>query len=1154
MKIAKLISCVILTGLISSCTTTSPREFTPRFVKGINVIPQPRQIITKEHHCVLTNDFIILLESTCTPADRLSAQILQQDLANIWKLELEIVIDDNRIEGTRRAIILGIPERDKEFKKRCGREAIMIQKWQGNQGYVLKAQKDIIVIAGNTSTGLFYGVQTLRQLIEPRPSALIVPGLVIRDWPIYQSRGIQIDISRQPLPKISYFKTIIDDLAAYKINKLMLSTQHTIRFQRHPDIAPEGALTQEELKEIIAYARDHHIELINNLESLGPMEQILGLEAYQELADDPTNPRYISPVKEASYELLNDLYDELIPLYESELFCVHCAEPAGWSINQDSVLRIGIEGVYLRHLTRLNKLLTSYKQRMLIWGDMARKYQRIIPKLPKEAIILNRDFEVRPNYYKTIQPFQQAGLPDLPRRQAGGQAGIEQFICPGTSSANEIFPILDHSLNNIQRFLRDGHWKKIKNTMLCTSPPGIVRLLERSELSLDTKVPKDVVQPTIVGSIPLKRNCHTINPSNSVNSMEANWFNIAWFSECAWLTNRSNQTHFKDKFTYSFYGAPGDEGTQLIEILNRPNQSLQPTNVNQERNSTTGEVFFWEDPFKTRLPLNIPHFSERMKTIEESSQKALNLIQGLRWKAKRHARNLDSLTYIARRWQLLARKFILAERLAQDYRHYFDEYRDQREKVTRRFTEWHNILNQISGELIELQKTFDYLWNQYYRSYLFVEHKNKFTELNKVYQDKTSALQKAENELAQTNEMPEPSTLNFQKKTFLHRIVTPSMLKPEITITKKFTWWDPDWHYRVLIKTTNQTDKAIITEFDYPLEVHLNFSNLMEEKGIINEELDIDSLRVIEYDANKYIPTKELPYQFEEGTNFNTRYHANAQLVWLIDGELTANNSRYFYIYFDTIKHGHKKKPKYKIKGLKTYPGSKGSYWVENNQMQVQLIPQGGLISQWQVKEAGRDIIDFHPTKNPLGFLEIPEYEKTDFKLTCEAQGPYLVRYCAQAPDGLTKTVNFYRHLPLCEVILDTGTYAYHNHDHPDNLMRKRKILEEAIFSNYFRYDFSQLASSPVKEKDTYWTAKKCGRDLLIGCITPDLAATHYAGWGGSDGGIGAISSTQEPITHFIIYADTTREKITTLFDNYRTVFTYVTQLQLERDKVETKE
>src|SRR5439155_17932479 len=122
---------------------------------------------------------------------------------------------------------------------------------------------DHVLVAGKDSPGLFYGVQTLRQLIRPAAGGAEIAGLRVRDWPALIYRGTQVDMSRGPVPNLSYLKRIVRTIAEFKMNLLFLYLEDSFRLNDQPLVGVlSDTLSPEDWKELVAYARQYHVDIV----------------------------------------------------------------------------------------------------------------------------------------------------------------------------------------------------------------------------------------------------------------------------------------------------------------------------------------------------------------------------------------------------------------------------------------------------------------------------------------------------------------------------------------------------------------------------------------------------------------------------------------------------------------------------------------------------------------------------------------------------------------------------------------------------------------------------------------------------------------------------------------------------------------------------
>lgn len=312
------------------------------------------------------------------------------------------------------------------------------------QEYLLKVTGDAITITAPDAAGIFYGCLTLRQLIELYGRE--VPCLTIEDYPDFLARGVMIDISRDKVPTTDTLHLLIRKLAGWKINQIQLYTEHTFAYRAHQEVwADASPLTGQEILELDAYCRQHHIDLVPNQNSLGHMERWLKLPRYQPLAECPdgfqshwgvfSKPTTLDPQDPGSLELITGLYDELLPHFTSTLFNVGCDEP--WELGQGkSKAAVEAKGgrVYLEYLLKLYREVKARGRRMQFWGDIIIHYPELVPELPKDMIAMEWGYEGTHDFDGHCKLFADAGVPF--------------YVCCGTSSWNSLVGRTENMIAN----------------------------------------------------------------------------------------------------------------------------------------------------------------------------------------------------------------------------------------------------------------------------------------------------------------------------------------------------------------------------------------------------------------------------------------------------------------------------------------------------------------------------------------------------------------------------------------------------------------------------------------------------------------------------------------------------------------------------------
>ncbi len=322
------------------------------------------------------------------------------------------------------------------------------------ESYTLSITPGGVRVEGDGAPGLFYGVQTLIQIIRDRGASL--PCLFIADRPALAHRGYYLDISRGKVPRMSALKALIDRLAAFKINQFQLYVEHVFEFRFDPEIGRGfGSLTAREVRDLDRYCRQRHIEFVPSLACFGHMGRILSLPKYRALAEvewpapdwrRATWPQRLrgatlNPLHPGSKRLLGRMLDEFLPLFSSGLFnmCGDETYDLGKGRNASRAARRGVDRLYLDHVRFLRRLARRHGKRLMFWGDVMLHHPRAIRDIPRDCVVLDWG-------YSPKTPFEKVGKFLRP--------GLSAYVCPSVRGYRVVFNDVEEARGNIAGYAR----------------------------------------------------------------------------------------------------------------------------------------------------------------------------------------------------------------------------------------------------------------------------------------------------------------------------------------------------------------------------------------------------------------------------------------------------------------------------------------------------------------------------------------------------------------------------------------------------------------------------------------------------------------------------------------------------------------------------
>ncbi|MGH8313823.1 MAG: beta-N-acetylhexosaminidase, partial [Steroidobacterales bacterium] len=341
----------------------------PSPASGINIVPRPASLKMS------TGTFLLTSETRIVAADDESRRIA--GLFNDYLLEqhgLNLRISATRPRGPNYI----------SFRQSGGRGV-------PDEGYRLRIEPESIRVTGRPA-GLFYGMQALTQLLPLELVPLIqLRSLDITDYPRFGYRGLLLDVSRH-FYTVEYLKKLLDVAAQYRINRfhwhLTDDQGWRIEIKRYPRLTSPGKLlnpddapyvayyTQDQVREIVAYARARFITVIPEIEM--PGHSGAALAAYPELGCAPVESAVAFCPKAETFTFLENVLSEVIDLFPSPY--IHIGgdevEKEGWRQSAEAQAIIKREGLkdedelQSYFVRRIEQFLLSRNRQMIGWDEI----------------------------------------------------------------------------------------------------------------------------------------------------------------------------------------------------------------------------------------------------------------------------------------------------------------------------------------------------------------------------------------------------------------------------------------------------------------------------------------------------------------------------------------------------------------------------------------------------------------------------------------------------------------------------------------------------------------------------------------------------------------------------------------------------------------
>jgi hexosaminidase len=561
----------------------------------LDLIPYPQQVHIKDGRLHLPVRVRIAVPGR-SAEDRFAASTLANDLAAIDDVHATV---GTASAGARVVLLRSGSAAGRLALRRAGLE---LPPSARDEGYALIVSHQSATVVAATPAGVFYGVQTLRQLIHPGPrNSADAPAVTILDWPSMKWRGIHDDISRGPVPTLDSIKHYIELMSEYKVNLYSPYFENTFEYQSLPLVgAYGGALTHAEAREIVAFAAQYHVTVVPEQEAFGHMHLALQYERYQDMVEVPYG-HTLSPASPESLQFIGSMFSELAAVFPGPFLHIGADETfeLGQGRTRAMAEQRGSGQVYIDYIRQIDEVLRPYHRQVLFWGDIAYRHPELLNQLPHDMTAVAWVYEPLPDYTKYVKPFRDVGL--------------EVWVAPSARNYNRIYPDFAEALPNIRDFTAQGR---------ALGADGLL---------------------------------NTTWMDDGESLFNATWYALVYGAAAGWQ-EKMNDPQYHDAFDWAFYRADGHNFVHEIDELTQIHVLMKGAIHEDAQDWMT-----WLDPFSPRGMNFYTRFEPAAHQVRLLAEDVMSDLAKNRGGARREGDLLDYVDFAARRLDFLGEKAIYAK-------------------------------------------------------------------------------------------------------------------------------------------------------------------------------------------------------------------------------------------------------------------------------------------------------------------------------------------------------------------------------------------------------------------------------------------------------------------------------------------------------------
>jgi len=399
----------------AATATISPVAFAQRpYYPDLPVIPHPKEQTAGAQPCRVKAP-IIVIPASPSLEERAAARELAAEFAEYWGISAKV------LRGAVKSAVGGAPVID------LRRAADVAGVPARTEGYLMRVRPRRVSILGRDGRGVYYGVQTLKQLIRRDATGVFLKPATIRDWPTLGMRGVHWFGGPDSW---AFHKPMIERvIAPLKMNTMLYEASFT-QWDSMPKVwVPEYSTPKSVVRRTVALAKAHLLDAIPMVETLGHCDWLFENGQNVDLAADPAFPKAYNPENPRVYGVLFPVMQEAIDLFKPKTFHIGHDEVLMYGRFPGPGMKGTAADLYVADVKKLHDWLAAKGLKTMLWGDQmlhapedtndaawADSAAGAVARrngLPKDIIVADWHYQSDSPEFTSVDVFQKAGFQDV---------------------------------------------------------------------------------------------------------------------------------------------------------------------------------------------------------------------------------------------------------------------------------------------------------------------------------------------------------------------------------------------------------------------------------------------------------------------------------------------------------------------------------------------------------------------------------------------------------------------------------------------------------------------------------------------------------------------------------------------------------------------